>query len=463
MSPAPATPRRRPWRDNLEAITMAIIMAVMLKYFLVEAYQIPTGSMQPTLMGNDDTGIKDRIIVDKLSFHFRDPLRFEIAVFKYPLDRSKNFIKRICGMPGEELLIRDGDLWTRTDPGAEFRVLRRPRPVYMDTWKRLHAGEPRAAAWRQVEGGSWRMLGRGAVEARGDGVVRLPGDGSSVLDNYRDGYPGRMGDLLTRGRAMATNRPVGDLRLEGEVRALPGLEAVTLELREGSRVYRFRIPGPADAADPRPSIRADAIPGAEGLETRADAPFRLEAGSSVSFAVQNLDDLLAFEIGGETVAELEIPAARDQASAFAIRVDGEGADFSALEVYRDIYYTEDGKQSRFEIPPGHYVMLGDNTQDSSDSRFWTLVTHGPDPDGPQVRGNWFPPQNPVTIPGDPRGPRIFLRDEWGELHTWITSQAAAPSFEEVPLVPRDLIVGRAVLVFWPFKPSLGVWRLKWIR
>ena len=39
---------RRPWRDNIEAVVMAIIMAVMLKYFIVEAYQIPTGSMQPT-------------------------------------------------------------------------------------------------------------------------------------------------------------------------------------------------------------------------------------------------------------------------------------------------------------------------------------------------------------------------------------------------------------------------------
>jgi len=43
---------------------MAIVMAVMLKYFLVEAYKIPTGSMQPTLLGNTDTGIFDRILVD---------------------------------------------------------------------------------------------------------------------------------------------------------------------------------------------------------------------------------------------------------------------------------------------------------------------------------------------------------------------------------------------------------------
>ena len=107
-----ASTRKRPWRDNIEAMTMAIVMAVMLKYFVVEAYKIPTGSMQPTLMGNEDTGIFDRILVDKLSFHLRDPERFEIVVFKYPLDRSKNFIKRLVGMPGEHFRIAEGDLWT---------------------------------------------------------------------------------------------------------------------------------------------------------------------------------------------------------------------------------------------------------------------------------------------------------------------------------------------------------------
>jgi len=56
---------RRPWRQNIEAVTMAIIVAVMLKYFIVEAYKIPTGSMQPTLMGNTETGIFDRILVDR--------------------------------------------------------------------------------------------------------------------------------------------------------------------------------------------------------------------------------------------------------------------------------------------------------------------------------------------------------------------------------------------------------------
>ena len=42
---------KRPWRDNLEAVTIALVVAVLFKYFAVEAYKIPTGSMQPTLFG----------------------------------------------------------------------------------------------------------------------------------------------------------------------------------------------------------------------------------------------------------------------------------------------------------------------------------------------------------------------------------------------------------------------------
>ena len=51
MSAEPAA--RAPWRDNLEAMTMAIVMALVLKIFVVEAYKIPTGSMQPTLIGDE--------------------------------------------------------------------------------------------------------------------------------------------------------------------------------------------------------------------------------------------------------------------------------------------------------------------------------------------------------------------------------------------------------------------------
>src|SRR5262245_25286422 len=102
--PKPEEARHR-WRENIEALVMAIVVALLFKYFVLEISKIPSGSMQPTLMGNPETGVFDRTLVDKLAYQFRDPRRFEIVVFKHPLERSRIMVKRLVGMPGEELKI----------------------------------------------------------------------------------------------------------------------------------------------------------------------------------------------------------------------------------------------------------------------------------------------------------------------------------------------------------------------
>jgi signal peptidase I len=460
---------RRPWRDNIEAITMAIIVAVMLKYFIVEAYKIPTGSMQPTLLGHKPTGIFDRIIVDKLSYHMRDPVRWEVVVFKYPLDRSKNFIKRLVGMPSEDFRIHLGDLWTRPDAGQEWHILRRPRPVQLEIWRRLDPEDPRFAAWA-ADAKGWTVEGRRSVRARGDGSALLPSDRGSVLDSYKDGYPGKLGSKLRKG---FESHEVGDLRLTGAVAALAGCRAVQIELREGDVKYVFELPGPAAPEDARPEIAALSLaPGRDDpiARTRTETPWRLRAGRTERFAVQNMDDLLVLEIEGDPVLTLEVEPALDQRSWFRLHAFGEGADFEDLELYRDIFYLEYGG-SEWTIPADHYFMLGDNTQDSSDSRLWRFETWRlPDAQGGgMARANHvesFDPgqRHPVFVTGDPLlGTMVWLRDEWGELHVFPERGGEKLGYEKAGLVPRQLITGRAVLVFWPHVPSLGVWRLKWIH
>ena len=106
------------FRDNIEAFAVAIAMALVIRHFCIEAFRIPTGSMMPTLLGDraaetwevDRKGrVKkrpgDRILVDKIAWLRRDPRRWEVAVFQYPLNRTKNFIKRMVGMPDEWLRI----------------------------------------------------------------------------------------------------------------------------------------------------------------------------------------------------------------------------------------------------------------------------------------------------------------------------------------------------------------------
>ncbi len=133
-----------PIRDFAEGILMAFVLALIIRTFSLEAYKIPTGSMKPTLWGEslnqDDMLVKegDKILVNKLVYSLRKPERFEIIVFKYPLNSIKNFIKRCVGMPKEEMLIYQGDIWRRPaifdeksgkwvgDENAEFEIVKKP-------------------------------------------------------------------------------------------------------------------------------------------------------------------------------------------------------------------------------------------------------------------------------------------------------------------------------------------------
>lgn len=459
--------KSHPWRDNIEAVTVSIVIIVLFKYFVLEAYKIPTGSMQPTLMGWSNPkggGIFDRVLVDKFSYHYRDPERFEIVVFKYPLDRSKNFIKRIVGMPGEVLEVRDGDLF-RGKPGEKLKILRRPKPIQRTQLKRLHGAA--AYAWRVVDG-AW-TTGEGALRGEGPGEVAFPAEPRGIRDHYTDGYPPKVAELLQTGGKGSGDNPVGDLRLECRAAAAPNCAELRLVFHEATRVYTLVFPGPAAAPGARPTIRVTDTRGDfTDLEATAAEPWRLAAGERVPLAGQNLDDLLELEVDGEVLVELEIPAvpvARD--ARVSIQTSGGGAELDDVDVFRDIYYTTARqKYHRWTIPAGHYVMLGDNTQDSSDGRDWSLSRYAlPDGAGGEVvvRGNQRSQENPLRALGPDGESTLYFRDELGEL--WVFPQRESRRLETEPmsLVPRELIRGRAVLVVWPIVPSLDVYRIQWVR
>ena len=140
------------WREYTEAIIIAMILAFTIRVFFVQAFKIPSGSMIPSLQ------IGDHILVNKMSYgiqlpqdcefdisfppmtrystnlliEFDNPDRGDVIVFRYPEDENKDFIKRIVGIPGDTIRIRnkivyvngkqlDDTAWTqRTDPGKYF-------------------------------------------------------------------------------------------------------------------------------------------------------------------------------------------------------------------------------------------------------------------------------------------------------------------------------------------------------
>ena len=131
----PRPPLARAIAENIECLAIAIVMALILKFFLLEAYKIPTGSMQPTIIGLDEANVKifDRVLVNKMIYFLREPERFEVVVFKMPLSQRQNYIKRLLGLPGEKIRIRNGDVFVTPAGESEFEgetVTRKPDEVW---------------------------------------------------------------------------------------------------------------------------------------------------------------------------------------------------------------------------------------------------------------------------------------------------------------------------------------------
>ncbi len=168
-------------RETIESVIVAFILAFLFRAFVAEAFVIPTGSMAPTLMGahkdticdhcgalyqstasfefdrenttsltdrvavgsscamcratnafdlrgNEDhvTFSGDRILVSKFDYLFCDPQRWDVLVFKYPVDARMNYIKRLVGLPGEFLHIEGGDVYVRKAESEPWKLARKP-------------------------------------------------------------------------------------------------------------------------------------------------------------------------------------------------------------------------------------------------------------------------------------------------------------------------------------------------
>jgi signal peptidase I len=121
------------WRDYGVAIAVALVVATLIRLFLLEAYRIPSASMEPTLEPGDT------IFVSKSAFGLRlpgqdapfwggrAPKRGEVVIFSPPGDAQRDYVKRVVGLPGDTVQVRNGQLWLNgknlTRPGAAGHAL----------------------------------------------------------------------------------------------------------------------------------------------------------------------------------------------------------------------------------------------------------------------------------------------------------------------------------------------------
>ena len=108
-------------RENTEAIIIAIIIAMFIRTFIIQAFKIPSGSMLETLQIGDQIlvnkfiyGIKIPFTEGKTLIPVKDPQKGDIVVFKYPEDPSKDFIKRVVATGGDTLEIIDKNLYVNS-------------------------------------------------------------------------------------------------------------------------------------------------------------------------------------------------------------------------------------------------------------------------------------------------------------------------------------------------------------
>jgi len=109
-------------RENIEAIALAIVIALFIRTFVVQAFKIPSGSMKQTLLIGDHILVSKFIYGIKLPYirttliPIKNPKRGDIVVFKFPEDPKKDFIKRVVGVAGDVVEIKDKQVYVNGKP-----------------------------------------------------------------------------------------------------------------------------------------------------------------------------------------------------------------------------------------------------------------------------------------------------------------------------------------------------------
>ncbi len=137
-------PPKSALRENIEAILVAIVLAMFIRTFVVQAFKIPSGSMKQTLQIGDHILVNKFIYGVKIPFiqktiiPYKNPKQHDIVVFKFPKDPDKDFIKRVIGVAGDVIEIRDKQVFVNKKP-----VKNQSFAVYTDTYVYPKKKEPR--------------------------------------------------------------------------------------------------------------------------------------------------------------------------------------------------------------------------------------------------------------------------------------------------------------------------------
>lgn len=534
-------------KETIESIVIAFILAFMFRAFVVEAFIIPTGSMAPTLLGahvalecpscgySFDASLSrdyrqgqiirknvehqvetvcpmcwfpvsvepgsrvsagDRILVDKFLYTFTDPKRWDVIVFKNPQGTDSghrvssqeprtNYIKRLVGLPGEQLILLDGNVYIARGNVEDFQIARKTDPQENPHWEKIQRsawqpiyhsqyvpledarpwdgsqGDPRrtrfhawAPPWKAVAGseklwqlGSAQRPRRDYRFAGGAGAIRFdfipttlpPGHAgyNSVASIFSYNREGLGANTIPR----ENDLEIEDIRLAASV--MPEGEDVVISFSTTARLDRPEagIENLVASIDSNGYVYLT-VPMAGGKVRQLTPEVRgpaLEPGVATDIELWLVDDEVSVWVGGERVVthRFDLPwsqvkqrPAQSPLPEVQIRIDSpEPVTLRRVELDRDVYYS-DGNGGR-EIDTVNRRLDGAvsaispvvlRTQtESYDAEFFVLGDNTPASD-------------------DAR--------KWSDVNDWVQERY----FGGTPrphVVPRSLLVGRAFYVYYP--------------
>jgi len=361
----------------------------------------------------------DRILVDKFAYDFSAPERWDVVVFKYPEDAKTNYIKRLVGLPGETVVITGGDIWTARDE-APATIARKPpermlamlqcvsdsdhvspelvKAGWPTAWADWAAPPANGCQWTTDDAGrsfSAACSGGGSATLRYRHLVPAFDDWRAIRAGGRPSAPAPkpVDDFQPYNTQPTRLHAVGDLAVECLLESRSGSGRVALDLVEAGARHRLEI----DLTDGRASL---AVPGGSTPAT-ATTPVRGRGSWRIQFA--NVDDELSLFVNGRRITfdaptawsrplpteppRLETkhatPGSADPSDLAPAGITATAADVrvSGLRVLRDLFYIAavdvegngrviEDDALEFPLAEGQYLMLGDNSAASKDSRLW---------------------------------------------------------------------------------------------
>lgn len=146
--------------ETFRFLCIAIVIVVPIRLFIAQPFIVSGASMDPTFKD------KQYLIVDELSYHLNDPLRGDVAIFKYPRNPKQYFIKRVIGLPGETVIVNgQGQVFIKDIDGNITMTLNEPYVEHMkDDSVELKLGQNEYFMMGDNRSGSFDSRSWGAVD-----------------------------------------------------------------------------------------------------------------------------------------------------------------------------------------------------------------------------------------------------------------------------------------------------------